>query len=152
MHSSVCVTTSLHVMLCDLVCRTSSHSATCRRITTLPSFLSLSWFSSHLCSPLFLGKLVLVVFQVKSVINLLFAAYTGDVSALRRYKNSLLSLLLFLLIIFHVSHLVFVQVCVVLYGHGTEGLRLQDGTARCSCWRWNNNETIIHVLMSQCFC
>lgn len=32
--------------------------------------------------------LCFLVFQVKSVINLLFAAYTGDVSALRRYASS----------------------------------------------------------------
>lgn len=31
-----------------------------------------------------LFNVFVVVFQVKSVINLLFAAYTGDVSALRR--------------------------------------------------------------------
>lgn len=46
--------------------------------------------------------------------------------------------------IFCVSHL-FVQVCVVLYGHGTEGLRLPDGAARGSCWRWNSNAAITHV-------
>lgn len=77
--------------------------------------------------------------QVKSVINLLFAAYTGDVSALRRYRPDLTDWLLSVfgevvcVYIFPVC--VVVQVRPVLHGHGAEGLWLQDSAARGRCWR-----------------
>ncbi|KAI4882641.1 hypothetical protein NFI96_022492, partial [Prochilodus magdalenae] len=90
--------------------------------------------------------------RVKSVINLLFAAYTGDVSALRRYTPTHVLHLSFPLITLFIRGLligwsaaVFVQVCSLLHGHGAAGLRLQDGAPRgCSRRYYQNPQLLNH--------
>lgn len=138
-------------MLCDLVCRTWIHSTTCRRITTLPSLISLSWFSSlrPVCSVLGLNCFLLCFrWSQWSICCLLLTQETCQHWGGTRTPHPVcFSFFSFLAPYF--SHFVFVQVCVVLYGHGAEGLWLQDGAACGSCWRWNTNKTIVHLLMSQ---
>lgn len=108
---------------------------------------------AHFCPPSVHNNLFLfhkgffVSFQVKSVINLLFAAYTGDVSALRRYFFTLLPPSLFS--VFYSTSVTFplwwLQVCTVLHGHGAAGLWLQDSASRSSRWGYTTAHAVTLV-------